>query len=220
MPMAHVRGLVLDFDGLIMDSELVWKSVLEELYARHDVSFCESAWRSGVGASLAEYDPFGEIAAAAGDPGKRAAVEAEGERMFRAAMADAVLLPGVARLLTDAIRRGMRIAIASSSRRESVEPYLQRLGVLSSFDHVVTADDVRDVKPAPELYHTALVRLRLDAPEVVAFEDSPAGLESSRRAGIRCIVVPSEATRGLSFDGCLMELPSLTQFSLGMIPGC
>ena len=59
------------------------------------------------------------------------------------------------------------------------------------FHVIVTADDVTSGKPAPEPYTTAGVRLGRRAAECVVIEDSPAGIESARRAGMHCIAVRS-----------------------------
>ncbi|MFD9498137.1 HAD family hydrolase [Streptomyces sp. NPDC060035] len=209
-----VRGLILDFDGLIADSESIWHRVLSSMYALHGAVLTEESWLRGVGASLAEFDPFEELASLTGAPARRASFEAEGESMFRELMERSVPLPGVTDLLGQAAALGLRCAVASSSRRESVVPYLRQYGLLGGFDHVITRESAPRAKPAPDLYLEALSRLGLSPHEAVAFEDSPPGLQAARAAGIRCVVVPGAVTRSLDFEGYHLRLATLLGFEL------
>jgi hypothetical protein len=78
---------------------------------------------------------------------------------------------------------GTPMPFASTSRRESVLPYLRQFGILDRFAHVVTRDAVPNAKPAPELYLEALSRLQLSPHEALAFEDSLPGLKAGGSNG-------------------------------------
>ena len=134
--------------------------------------------------------------------------------MFRALMEQSVPLPGVIDLLDQAAAHGLRCAVASSSRRGSVLPYLRQFGILERFAHVVTREAVSNAKPAPDLYLEALSRLRLSPREALAFEDSAPGLRAARAAGLRCIVVPGPAADNVDFSGCHLRLTTLRGFEL------
>lgn len=214
-----VRGLILDFDGLIADSESIWHRVLSSMYAMRGAVLSQESWLRGVGATLAEFDPFAELAVLTGEPGQRDSLEAEGESMFRELMEQSVPLPGVTDLLDQAAACGLRCAVASSSRQESVVPYLRQFGLLDHFAHVITREAVRNAKPAPDLYLEALSRLELSPHETLAFEDSAPGLKAARAAGLRCIVVPGPAAGNVDLSGCHLRLITLQGFVLSLQPG-
>ena len=65
------------------------------------------------------------------------------------------------------------------------------LGLGSFFDAIVSAEDVVNGKPDPEVFLTAAKRLRAAPAECIVVEDAPAGVEAARRAGMRCIAVGS-----------------------------
>ena len=75
-------------------------------------------------------------------------------------------------------------------------------------------EDVRNVKPDPELFLSALNALQLQPDEAVIFEDSTHGILAARRAGIRVVAVPNYVTRHLNIEGESLRLESLAELSL------
>ena len=82
------------------------------------------------------------------------------------------------------------MAIASGGSRLIVEKTLQVMGVTDLFDVVVTADDVVNGKPAPDIFLEAASRLGVDPATCVVFEDAPAGIQAAEEAGMEVVVVP------------------------------
>lgn len=81
------------------------------------------------------------------------------------------------------------LAVATGATRDVVEATLAATDLRSYFTVVVTADDVVNGKPAPDTYLLAAQRLGVLPSECVVYEDAEMGLESARRAGMRCIDV-------------------------------
>ena len=129
-------------------------------------------------------------------------------------IAEQVTLPGVEALLQAARRQGLKLGLASSSPREWVFEHLERLELLEYFQSIKTSDDVRHVKPDPELYLAVLEELGVPPHEAVAFEDSPNGMLSAKRAGMACVLVPNELTRQMPRPAADLELDSLAGHSL------
>jgi putative hydrolase of the HAD superfamily len=69
------------------------------------------------------------------------------------------------------------------------EAFLKRLGIRGYFEVVVTADDVSQTKPHPEIYQKALIKLGLLPSEALAIEDTSQGIRSAQEAGIRTILI-------------------------------
>ena len=100
--------------------------------------------------------------------------------------------PGVRELVDDLRARGVRIAVATTGRRAWVEPLVGHL--VGDVEVTVCGDDVAALKPDPEAYLLALSWLGLDAGRVVAVEDSAAGLQAARAAGLATVVVTNDDT--------------------------
>lgn len=209
-----LRGLIFDFDGLLVDTETAryyaWKEVIES----HGVELPLSLWRENIGSPREVFDPLEFLERNAKEPIDREAVRRRKQQVFGKMMNNQSLRPGVREYLTEARRRKMKIAICSSSPREWVLSNLSPFGVEGVFDAIVTGSDVRKIKPAPELYLKVLERLNLSAKSCVAFEDSPRGVESAKAAGIFCVAVPNPITAQSALRGADLKVRSLEEMPL------
>lgn len=127
------------------------------------------------------------------------------------------LRPGVAELMADCVRAGVRMGIATTTSRANVEALLaQHLGSgwRARFAAIVCAEDAARKKPDPQVYEAALAALGLSAAQVIAVEDSPAGIEAAQRAGVTCIV-----TRSYYFPSCEGRAALAAGPSLGEVRG-
>jgi len=127
------------------------------------------------------------------------------------------LLPGVEALLREARGLSLSRAVASSSSCGWVEGWLRRHGIRELVDVVVARDDVRRVKPDPELFLLAATRLGVPPDACVVFEDSPNGMRAALAAGMRCVAVPNALTRPLSRPEVDLVLGSLDERPLAAI---
>jgi HAD superfamily hydrolase (TIGR01509 family) len=98
-----------------------------------------------------------------------------------------------------------------------VTPNLVKFGLIDHFDVVCTRDFVAAVKPDPALYRLTLERLDVSAAEAIAFEDSPHGILAAKRAGVFCVAVPNQLTKGLPLDGADLRLNSLEEFDISRL---
>jgi len=81
------------------------------------------------------------------------------------------------------------MAVASNGQRSVVERTIETIGLRSLFHTIVTLDDVEIGKSAPDLFLLAAERMGVAPDECIVYEDSDAGLEAARRAGMRSIDV-------------------------------
>ena len=122
------------------------------------------------------------------------------------------LRPGVAELMDDCRRRGLRMAIATTTSRANVDALLRaQLGArwATAFDAVVCGEDVARKKPDPSVYVQALRGLGVDSAQALAIEDSPAGVAAARGAGIATLVTRSVYFADAAVPGALATGPGL-----------
>lgn len=107
---------------------------------------------------------------------------------------------------------GFRIALATSTSRESTESHLKMAGIGEYFDAIVTGDTVKRGKPDPEIYRRAVQELGATEKECIAVEDSYNGIRSASRAGLKVIMIPDRLPPVPETDKLLFaRLDSLNQ---------
>lgn len=209
-----IHALVFDFDGLILDTETPLQRSWEEIYARVGLSVSPAQWASLLGAAADPPEAYVLLEKHLGRPVDRQSVRKRRLEREHELLAEETVLPGVRELIREAARRGLGLAVASSSDRAWVDGHLRRLGLLSSFQALLCAEDVAVVKPDPELYSAAVCALRVSPHEAIAFEDSAHGAEAARRAGLFVVVVPNRVTRHAAFPNADLVVDSLADRSL------
>lgn len=208
-----IRGLLFDFDGLIVDTETSALASWQEVYREHGHELPLERWVTIIG-TLGGFDPLVHLEELAGPLDRDTVLARQDEREL--ALADIEeLRPGVLEYLERARELRLATAIVSSSSRAWIDRHLARLERAEHFDAILTADrDPQRAKPRPTLYLEALDRLQLRADEAIAFEDSPNGVRAAKAAGIFCVAVPNGVTASLGLDEADLVLTALTELSL------
>ncbi len=104
---------------------------------------------------------------------------------------NAVTLIDEVAAFAESLRGKMPMAIATGGSRMVIEKTLQIVGVSDWFDEVVTADDVKEGKPAPDIFLRAAELLGVSPTRCLVLEDAPAGILAAQRAGMQVVAVPS-----------------------------
>ncbi|MEU7019312.1 HAD family phosphatase [Streptomyces sp. NPDC046203] len=201
--------LLLDFDGVVCDTERAALLAWQDLYDRLGVPLSPGVRATMLGNSAGARVALDDLAGHLGRP--VADDEWNWQRERRTARCSAApARPGVERLLHAADGA----AIVSSSPAVWVEGHLRRLGLLGSFAFLVTGDDSGRHKPAPDLYLLALARAGVAAGDALAVEDSPLGVRAARAAGLRCVAVPWEPAMAPGLAGADAVLAGLDELDL------
>lgn len=213
----RLRAIILDFDGLIIDSETPLFDIWQGIYAAHGGTLTLDQWQHALGTD-GGFDEYAELARQTGvtlpREAWRATVRAELTRRCEAEP----LQPGVLDRLLEARGSHIGTAVASSSASSWVEPWLERHDLRRIIDVVCTRDHVTRVKPAPDLFLLAADRLGVSPEECVVFEDSPNGLRAARAAGMWAVGVPRGLTRRLVLPNPHVVLESLAACTLADLP--
>lgn len=216
-PAATMPGaLIFDYDGLIVDSESVVAAVLLDVLRERGLTANLDMLSDLFGVSPPGNNLLWEtlVREQLGSGTDLAALNVEVMDRIEGQLTGLPLLPGV-RELADAARAARwRCAIATGKARLSLEPELTRLGIRDRFDVLVTAEDVPQGKPAPDLYLEAARRLEVAADDCVVLEDSLAGCRAGLAAGMRVIVCPCAVTRTCNFPAGLRRVDSLLDVTL------
>jgi putative hydrolase of the HAD superfamily len=212
---APLRAVLFDFDGLIVDTESVGYQTWKEIFFEEGHHLPVERYAQVVGTDFnTAYNPRLDLEQLTSKTFDWDLVEERRRVRERELRTGLTVLPGVVERLREADALGLRTAIASSSPRSWVEPWLEQLDLRHHFHHVTTVDDTGRVKPDPSLFQHAAETLGAGPDEVVIFEDSLNGLKAALAAQMRCIVVPGPMTRHLVFAGAYRQVGSLADVTL------
>ncbi|MFY9426234.1 MAG: HAD family phosphatase [Caldicoprobacterales bacterium] len=107
---------------------------------------------------------------------------------------------GIDELITDLQRKGIAVALASSSNMEFIQLVLKKLGITECFQVIVSGDDVEKGKPEPDIFLKAAELLKVRPQDCIVLEDSAHGVNAAKRAGMKCIgfINPNSGNQDLS----------------------
>jgi len=102
------------------------------------------------------------------------------------------LKPGAVEILEELKRRGIPAAVATATPPERTEKYLNLTGIRPYFSKIISATQVKEGKPSPDIYLYACEQLGLLPEECMAVEDAPNGILAAYRAGLKVVMVPDQ----------------------------
>jgi HAD superfamily hydrolase (TIGR01509 family) len=187
---ARFAAVIFDNDGLLLDTEEAWTRAEETLFASHGRTFTIEHKRELIGTSpttsAAKLEVMLDV------PGQGSALMEElHDQVMEEALAGVPARPGALELVEAVRAAGVPVGVASNSARAFVKRVLSVAGLLDGhFDVVVTADDVENPKPAPDLYLAACAALGAEPGLSAALEDSAVGAAAAVAAGMYVVAVP------------------------------
>jgi HAD superfamily hydrolase (TIGR01509 family) len=95
------------------------------------------------------------------------------------------------KIFQDIRSRGIKIAVASNSIRNTINIVLNQLGVYDLIDFIASNEDVQNPKPSPEIYNLCMLKLNAEKNATVIFEDSTIGRQAARQSGAKLVEVDS-----------------------------
>ena len=203
-----IRGLLFDLDGVLVDTAGYHFEAWQYIAAKLGIPFGKAQNEQLKGVSRAE--SLNRILAWGGlqcsDAEKQQWMTLKNERYLElmSAMPADGYLPGAHAFLLASRAAGLKIALGSASKNAPL--ILERLGWIPLFDALVDGNVVSASKPNPEVFLEGARRLNLQPSECLVFEDSEAGVEAARRAGMKVVGIG----QGLDADLLVSGLDQLT----------
>jgi sugar-phosphatase len=202
-----IRAALFDLDGTLVDSETQTDLAIGLVAARHGApgfALPHAETRGRTWGHVA--DLMRERTGIGVDAG---ALAAELLACWNEATAEVTPIPGAPQALRAAAARGLALGVVSSSPRSVIDRFLDRLDVSDCVDRRarIGGDDVRRGKPDPEGFLLGARALGAEPAATLVFEDSQAGLQAARAAGMRsmfitCCASDVEANRPLATASC------------------
>jgi len=200
-------GVAFDLDGVIVDSEAAHMNIYVNILSEFGTSIHADQYKTFVGKS--DYEITKMIVESKSLPISRE----ELQNRYKQGLADWLdagdlpVVEGVRELIRMLHEEGIRLAVASSSSRMNIEKSLAGAGVREYFDTIVSAEDVQNGKPAPDIYLESVRKMGLQPHECAAIEDAHYGALSAKRAGLYTVGFhnPNSGDQNLSIADIVVD---------------
>lgn len=215
----NMRAFIFDMDGLLIDSEPLWREAEIAVFGSVGISLSDQQCRETTGLRTDEVVRYWYAKSPWDGPDCEQVMERLLDAAQRLIVEHGVLMAGARDALSAAHTQGARLAIASSSPMRLIEAVVEKFALGGYFSVLHSAEQESVGKPDPAVYRTTMSLLDAPAHECVAFEDSLSGVRAAKAAGAMVIAVPSpDDANHPGFALADLVLPSLSHFSLDLIP--
>lgn len=214
--MGGFRAVIFDLDGVLWDGEPLYREAFNIVLAPHGHRLSDDDYNEIIGYAVERSWDWVQ---------RRFNLDERPGRFLRA-YNQAVLellerpvepLPGVVPLIEELRRRRVPTAVASASLRQWVDATLRGLALQDAFDAVVSASEVENGKPAPDLFFAAAERLRTPPERCLVIEDTQAGVSAAKAAGMFAIQLRAASTALPPLDEADLVLDALADFDLSLL---
>ncbi len=188
--MRDFEAVIFDMDGVIFDSEKAVMDCWIELSVKYGFADVTKPYLACTGTNAAKTKEIMLDAYGADFPYDKYAKEASDMYHERYDGGRLPMKSGVLGILKALKNSGKKIALASSTRKETVVNQLRDAGILEYFDEVVTGDMVTRSKPEPDIFLLACKKVGTSPSKAYAIEDSYNGIRAAYKGGLRPIMVP------------------------------
>ena len=209
-----ITAVICDLDGLLANTEKHHIRAYRETLAGYGVDLSPEEYidhwnRNGRG--VAQYIEMYRLPLDAIEVRARKAL-----RYRELVQSDGEAMPGAVSFLKR-FQGVKRLALASNSFRTDIELVIGKIDIANFFEIVVSGNDVRQAKPAPDIFLKVADILGVEPPRCVVIEDAQMGVEAAYLAGMKCIAVPNEHTASSDFSKATAVVSSLDDITLKLI---
>ena len=181
--------VVFDVDGLKIDTESVWKNAFDKAGDKYGIpNLGDTLFPSLIGKRLEDEQEL--LDRLLPSDIQNQLINEWRQSGLGSLEREVPVKPGLYEMLDFLEQHHIKMAVATTTRRELTEQRLKKIGVYDRFEYVLCGDEVTKRKPDPEIYLSVLHKMNTKAENAIVLEDSSVGVEAAYRAGIDCIQVP------------------------------
>ena len=210
--MTKIEAVIYDMDGLLLDTEIFYTQVTQQIVSRFGKTFDWSIKSQMIG--LPAIESARHLVKTLDLPITPEQYVEEREHLLAELFPQAEAKPGAIELVKHLHQHRIPQAVATSSTRSLFNIKVQHHAWFDQFDQIVTGDDpeVKQGKPAPDIFLTAARRLEVKPARCLVFEDAPSGMNAARAANMSVVVVPEPEMDKTRYQDADEILESLQNF--------
>jgi len=182
------EAIIFDMDGVLLDSEPIYRNVQDNFFAELGVSISKQEYHEFIGLGLKKMWQL--IKDRRSIPYEIPELIAKNKLKILNHINNCQTLqpyPHVADFLRQCDSYGLKTAVASSTTKEIIIPILTKLQIIDFFDLIVSGEEVKSSKPAPDIFWETANRLQVPYQNCLVIEDSENGVAAAKSAGMFCL---------------------------------
>ena len=213
-----MRTVIFDMDGLLIDSEPLWRKAEIAVFGSLGLRLNEDLCRQTTGLRIDEVVRYWHKRFPWNGPNREKVAEQVLDAVQCLIIEHGSLMDGARDTIVDLYAQDARLAIASSSPMRLIRAVVEKFAIDSYFSVLHSAENEVAGKPDPAVYKTTMSLLEANPRDCVAFEDSLSGVRAAKAAGATVIAVPApEDALDPGFAVADVVLASLRDFSLDLV---
>jgi len=212
--MNNIEAVILDMDGILIDSERHWQLTERAIFAGLGIDLTDELLVETRGLRTEEMVAHWAARFSLDGRDPEALMEEYDTRMVETMKREVPLMKGARELIRMIRERGLPLALATCSTEEHIDAVMEKHGLRDSFEQLVSAAKDMPGKPHPEVFLRTATLLQVDPTRCLVFEDSFNGLVAAKAARMKVVAMPDpleyEQER---FGAADLKIRSLTEFT-------
>lgn len=180
------KAVIFDFDGVIVDSERAKFKILKKLLKKENVALKQKYFKHMVGMKTKPFLKTYFKNKLSNDQIDRIYRERTNYQLKNLKRYSKPI-KGIKSFIEFLLKNRVKIGLATGSKKEVVNKTLNKIGLKNKFSFKVTGEQFKTSKPNPEVYNKAIKKSKVSKKEIMAIEDSAAGIKSAKKAGLMCV---------------------------------
>jgi sugar-phosphatase len=215
-----LNTVIFDMDGLLIDSEPLWKEAAEALFSTYGQRLTTEQYISTTGLRtkefLAHWFAHFNLPEAEIDGAEKKIVDL----VIKLVQQKGRPMPGVQHIFNFFLERNFKIGLASSSPPELIDLVIDLLGIKLHLQAVSSASGLTYGKPHPAVYLDCADKLAAKPAECICFEDSFNGMIAAKAAKMKCVIVPSlYDSKNPAWEAADLKISTLNNFNELLLNG-
>jgi HAD superfamily hydrolase (TIGR01509 family) len=213
-----IKAAIFDMDGLLIDSEPLWKRMNYEVFKRLGIEITPELRHDMMGRRTRENIDYLYHQHPWQGPSRGEVEKLLVNEVIRLVKIKGALKPGVHHALSICKKAGLPVAIASSSNQELIDAVVDTLEIREHFKHIYSAQFEPYGKPHPGVFMKVAEHLKIPPQACLVFEDSPSGVLAAKAAKMKCVAVPEPGVKDHPFIRTAdVIIGSLEEFDAAML---
>lgn len=209
-----IKAVIFDMDGVIIDSEPLWRRVMIDNFTSLGIPFDDESCRKTTGLRFDEVAAYWfELYHIQKNTIPEFSKKVINDLCYLISE-EGKLMPGVLQFIEYIKHRGIKIGLGTSSNQQLMNHVLKTLSISQYFDALSSAENMKYGKPHPQVFLTCAERLNVLPHDCLVVEDSVNGLIAGKAAQMKVLVIPDkESKHKIAFEIADYKLESLEDFT-------